>query len=240
MNQQSQDINSVGSTSTDNSIGTSELKYVCMGDRCLLVPSENDSKQREIKVQSVREKTELKTVSGLYLGINPTKVPLKFKRYYHPSHCHKLFMLTGLRGHRCDNLNCSKHIQTNETIFSCFRCDFDLCDICFQLGSNTPNVSLASDDKDIDETTVRPLNEYFSVLVGNGRNEPVHDHRHPRFHSENESKHGTDTQEVCESEEDDDSHDSDDETDEDDDSDETDEEEFEEADAKEEKCCKHN
>jgi len=101
----------------------------------------------------------------LTIKLNPTVVPSKFTRYRHPSHKHKLFMVTGLSNHRCDNENCRKNICRNETIFSCFRCNFDLCDMCFQLNTVESEIPLAQDDIDVNETTVKHLPTILSVRV---------------------------------------------------------------------------
>ena len=61
-------------------------------------------------------------------------VPDRFPRYRHGSHPHRLYVLFGIPNHRCDNANCRRPITSLETRFSCMRCDFDLCDRCFQLG----------------------------------------------------------------------------------------------------------
>jgi len=99
------------------------------------------------------------TCATAYMSVplNTEQVPSRFTRYRHPSHKHRLFMLKGLANHCCDNTSCNKSISQRDTIFRCFRCDFDLCERCFQLGS-TKCVPLSPRDADVDETTIRPLN----------------------------------------------------------------------------------
>jgi hypothetical protein len=101
----------------------------------------------------------------LSVRLNPTKVPAKFTRYRHPSHHHRLFMLTGIVNHHCDNKNCQKQIGSRDTIFSCFRCDFDLCDACFQMQTCETEVPLAQDDATVDDTTVTPLSDLLCVRI---------------------------------------------------------------------------
>jgi ribosomal protein L37AE/L43A len=103
--------------------------------------------------------------------LNTEKVPLKFTRYRHKSHKHKMFMLTGLTNHRCNN--CQKAINRMDTIFSCFRCDWDLCGNCWQLPSKR-EVPLAEDDKDVNETTITPV----EIFVRTDEDDHNDDHEH--------------------------------------------------------------
>ena len=87
--------------------------------------------------------------------LNETVVPPKFTRYRHPSHCHRLFMIISMVHNYC-NMN----IKCNKTMFRCFRCDYDLCGNCFQLGTKGDPVPLAPDDNDVDETTINPITSW--------------------------------------------------------------------------------
>jgi hypothetical protein len=64
-------------------------------------------------------------------------------------------------GHNsCNNKKCGIQIRANKTIFRCFRCDYDLCGKCFQLGTTGDPVPLAEDDNHVDETTVEPVSSW--------------------------------------------------------------------------------
>lgn len=93
--------------------------------------------------------------------LNPTVVPAKFTRYRHPSHCHRLFMIISFGHNYCNNKNCNINIKCNKTMFRCYRCDYDLCGNCFQLGTKGDPVPLAPDDNDVDETTINPITSWF-------------------------------------------------------------------------------
>jgi hypothetical protein len=97
--------------------------------------------------------------------LNPTVIPAKYTRYRHPSHCHRLFITKGCEHRDCDNRNCRTDIMPPDaTIFRCFKCDFDLCSLCFQLDSlDGYMVPLAEDDETIDENIVIPLRVLLSV-----------------------------------------------------------------------------
>ena len=97
------------------------------------------------------------------IKLNPAIVPAKFIRYRHPSHKHRLFMVISFGHNYCNNLNCRINIAQGKTIFRCFRCDYDLCEKCFQLDFNEDMVPLADDDKTVNETTIRPINELLFV-----------------------------------------------------------------------------
>lgn len=88
--------------------------------------------------------------------LNPNSVPSIFTRYRHPGHRHRLFMMTGITGRQCDHTMCKKSIAGPETIFSCFRCNFDLCSKCFQLDTEV-TVPLSPRDAEVNETTVTPV-----------------------------------------------------------------------------------
>ena len=92
--------------------------------------------------------------------LNETVVPAKFTRYRHPSHCHRLFMIISMGHNYCNNKNCNMNIKCNKTMFRCFRCDYDLCGNCFQLGAKGDPVPLAPDDNDVDETTINPITSW--------------------------------------------------------------------------------
>jgi hypothetical protein len=89
-------------------------------------------------------------------------VPRKFERYRHPSHNHKMFMLLGLDRCICDNDNCKKHIKPADTIFCCFKCDYFLCDACFQLDGSY-QMEISPDDCTICDCTYKPLSEHLVV-----------------------------------------------------------------------------
>ena len=93
--------------------------------------------------------------------LNETVVPAKFTRYRHPSHCHRLFMIISLGHNYCNNKNCNISIKSNKTMFRCFRCDYDLCGNCFQLGTKGDPVPLSPDDNDVDETTINPITSWY-------------------------------------------------------------------------------
>jgi len=166
-----------------------EEKYTCSGGVCMLNDMEHmgtplqSSNSFNLFIPTLAEISALESPvinipevkdSQLTIKINPEKVPQKFTRYRHPSHQHKLFMLTGLIDHRCDNLHCRRLILGRETIFSCFRCNFDLCDICFQLSGDV-EVPLSREDKDVDENTVRPLSTFLNVVLDRRENNVAHD-----------------------------------------------------------------
>jgi hypothetical protein len=92
--------------------------------------------------------------------LNPSVVPDKFIRYRHPSHRHRLFMLISFGHNYCNNKKCKIPIACNKTMFRCFRCDYDLCGNCFQLGTKGEPVPLANDDDDVDETTIVPITSW--------------------------------------------------------------------------------
>lgn len=96
----------------------------------------------------------------LRLNLNQTQVPAKFTRYRHPSHRHRLFMIISLGHNYCNNKKCGIQIRANKTMFRCFRCDYDLCGNCFQLGTTGEPVPLAEDDNDVDERTVEPVTSW--------------------------------------------------------------------------------
>jgi hypothetical protein len=102
------------------------------------------------------------------IKLNPyvNTVPKKFDRYQHPSHKHKLFMIlnNNLNCRVCDNNNCNECIDINKTVFYCPRCDFDLCEKCFQLGCEK-EVPLSEDDCKVDETTIKELKDLFVVRL---------------------------------------------------------------------------
>jgi hypothetical protein len=100
------------------------------------------------------------TEPSITLKLNPTVVPLKFTRYRHPSHRHRLFMIISFGHNSCNNKKCGIQIRANKTIFRCFRCDYDLCGKCFQLGTTGEPVPLAEDDNHVDETTVEPISSW--------------------------------------------------------------------------------
>lgn len=99
----------------------------------------------------------------LQVRLNPTVVPDKFTRYRHPSHKHRMFMIISFGHNYCNNKNCQTNIGVNKTLFRCFRCDYDLCDQCFQLDTQLEAVPLAEDDSDINETTITPIINSFYV-----------------------------------------------------------------------------
>jgi hypothetical protein len=103
--------------------------------------------------KSLSEKT-------ITVKLNATVVPAKFTRYRHPSHRHRLFMIISLGHNYCNNKKCRIQIRANKTMFRCFRCDYDLCGNCFQLGTTGEPVPLAEDDNDVDETTVEPVTSW--------------------------------------------------------------------------------
>jgi hypothetical protein len=112
---------------------------------------------------------QLDTVSGstrsVFLNtnnvrLNDTVVPAKFTRYRHPSHRHRLFMIISQGHNYCNNKNCNMNITSNKTMFRCFRCDYDLCGNCFQLGTKGDPVPLGPDDNDVDETTINPITSW--------------------------------------------------------------------------------
>lgn len=96
--------------------------------------------------------------------LNTEIIPAKFSRYRHPSHSHKLFMTIARTRLRCDNLNCRRDITPGSTSFSCVRCDFDLCEFCFQLAGDH-EVPISPRDSEVNEVTARPLDTVFSVRV---------------------------------------------------------------------------
>lgn len=98
---------------------------------------------------------EAETVELVSVRLNPEVVPARFPRYRHPSHRHRLFMLTG-RERSCDNISCRRNIELEETIFSCIRCGFDLCQRCFQLDSEV-HVPLSAGDARICDSTITPV-----------------------------------------------------------------------------------
>ena len=56
---------------------------------------------------------------------------------------------------------CNNSIKSNKTMFRCFRCDYDLCGNCFQLGTKGDPVPLSPDDNDVDETTINPITSWY-------------------------------------------------------------------------------
>jgi hypothetical protein len=72
-------------------------------------------------------------------------------------------MLIGVSNHNCDNKYCRKVIEPNETIFSCFKCNFDLCSFCIQLTVDN-EVPLDEDDEQIvDNTLNSSLVQFFKI-----------------------------------------------------------------------------
>lgn len=104
-------------------------------------------------------------LNTIKVQLNPTVVPAKFTRYRHPSHHHRLFMIISLGHNYCNNKNCNININSNKTMFRCFRCDYDLCDRCFQLSTSTAPVPLAEDDNDVNETTLESLVSSMYVVA---------------------------------------------------------------------------
>ena len=114
-----------------------------------------------VQVEPVTETVSGSTSSVFNkIRLNDTVVPSKFTRYRHPSHCHRLFMIISLGHNYCNNKNCNMNIKSNKTMFRCFRCDYDLCGNCFQLGTKGDPVPLAQDDNDVDETTINPITSW--------------------------------------------------------------------------------
>jgi hypothetical protein len=99
----------------------------------------------------------------LRVKLNPTVVPAKFTRYRHPSHKHRMFMIISFGHNTCNNNNCRNLVQSNNTLFRCFKCDYDLCGKCFQLGTKEDPIPLAEDDANINDTTVEPIINSFCV-----------------------------------------------------------------------------
>ena len=97
------------------------------------------------------------TAETITIKKNPVLIPVKFDRYRHPSHCHRLFMIISQGHNTCNNKNCCINIANCKTIFRCFRCDYDLCGRCFQLDTGLEPVPLAEDDEQINEKTVDPI-----------------------------------------------------------------------------------
>ena len=85
--------------------------------------------------------------------LNPymDSIPERFPRYRHNSHPHRLYVLFGKPNHKCDNENCRKIIGTLETRFSCFRCNFDLCQECFQLDCENPVPINVDEDMEVND-----------------------------------------------------------------------------------------
>jgi len=129
-----------------------------------IVPVGAETPSMEFHCDGIIWPKEPEVTPFLSIKLNPEKIPEKFTRYRHPSHRHKLFMLTGLTSRKCDNLNCEKHIGRMDTIFSCFRCDFDLCANCFQLDT-VNQVPLSPRDSEVNECTIKPLSENLTVAV---------------------------------------------------------------------------
>jgi hypothetical protein len=134
---------------------------VCDGNVCRLVP---DSISDSIPILTLTPAMKNESQSSLPSAhVSSSKLPLnrmcsippRFTRYRHPSHKHRMFMLRGLE-RVCDNSNCKHDIEEDETVFTCFKCDFDLCQTCFQLDSETV-VPLSKDDENIHDKTVEPL-----------------------------------------------------------------------------------
>ena len=99
---------------------------------------------------------------------NPVVVPPKFDRYRHPSHHHRLFMIISQGHNSCNNKNCSVNISYSKTMFRCFRCDYDLCGKCFQIGTASDPVPLADDDQYVNENTIDPIDiSSFCVVPEN-------------------------------------------------------------------------
>lgn len=87
------------------------------------------------------------------LKLNPymDSIPERFPRYRHNSHPHRLYVMFGKPNHSCDNQNCRKVIDTLETRFSCFRCNFDLCQECFQLDCENPVPINVDEDTEVND-----------------------------------------------------------------------------------------
>lgn len=75
----------------------------------------------------------------------------KLIRYRHDSHPHKLF-LNIVRGQQdsifCNNRNCRRRVCTNEVVFTCFRCDFDLCHVCLRLPTDNDSITTLNESDD--------------------------------------------------------------------------------------------
>lgn len=143
---------------------TENTKFTCKDGVCYLAPPTQPS-SHEDKADTA-DKVENTITNTLIISLNPymSTVPTKFIRYRHPSHRHKLFLTITRRTVYCDNQHCQNSIDMGETVFTCFRCDFDLCSKCFQLNS-TEEVPLAEDDCDVNETTFVPFStQSFNVV----------------------------------------------------------------------------
>jgi hypothetical protein len=135
-------------------MSNSENNKWCVGDGCVTEP---------VGDQNVSELQLEKKQNSLQVRLNPTVVPLKFTRYRHPSHKHRMFMIISFGHNGCNNKNCGICIGVNKTMFRCFRCDYDLCGDCFQLDTQIEPVPLAEDDSDINESTITPVSNSFYV-----------------------------------------------------------------------------
>jgi hypothetical protein len=76
-------------------------------------------------------------------------------RYRHNAHKHRLFVTLSRHSNivRCINKNCHRVVAKSEAFFWCPKCDWDLCQFCYE----TPviqgkEVELNSSDEDIDST----------------------------------------------------------------------------------------
>lgn len=77
----------------------------------------------------------------------------KLVRYHHNCHKHKLFQ--NIIRHPeffCDNINCGRRMHCKEVVYTCFKCNFDLCAYCFLLPSEPDCiVPLCEEDKNVNE-----------------------------------------------------------------------------------------
>lgn len=71
--------------------------------------------------------------SSITLNPYASEVPPRFPSYRHGSHKHRMYVTFSTGNHMCDNVMCRRTVPHLETIFRCFACDYDLCQVCFRL-----------------------------------------------------------------------------------------------------------
>lgn len=81
------------------------------------------------------------------------KMDRKLTTLYHASHRHKLFQTLCRYQHtvKCVNRDCDKILNKSQVFYWCPRCEFDLCNSCFNTPvKNGEEIPLSASDDEID------------------------------------------------------------------------------------------